>query len=376
MGNMPAQSLIDWMPDPVARYLAHTVSGRSIRDLARSAGCHASTILRQIRRVEAGRDDPLIDAALMALETTQIALASGPTKAGSNTRNTSKMPEIIASPLQPDPEKHIARLEHHARVVLRRLCEPDAVLAVAENMEKAVVVRDNGDGNSTRTAIVDTEIAQTMALKGWIACARPGRISRYRITATGRSDLIRLLAREESRVTAAVGHGFAEAAHPFDGATRVGAAPKAARRSRFSSAESPLAALARRKDRDGSPFLADDLVQAGERLREDFELAQVGPQVTQNWDRFLTGVSSSAPDSGTGDGPSRARTRVVGALGDLGPGLSDVALRCCCYLEGLESAEKRMGWSARSGKIVLRIALQRLKRHYDGITSQDRMMIG
>lgn len=374
MENMPVQSLIEWMPEPVVRYLAHTVSGRSIRDLARNAGCHASTILRQIRRVEAGRDDPLVDAALMALETTHIALASGPLLAGPNTRNT---PNMIVSPLQHDTEKHIARLEHHARVVLRRLCEPDAVLAVAENMEKAVVVRDSGDGKSTRTAVVDNEIAQAMALKGWIACARPGRISRYHITATGRSDLIRLLAREESRASAAVGHGFAEAPTPFDGATPVAAAPRGSRRSRFSSAESPLAALARRKDRDGSPFLAEDLVQAGERLREDFELAQVGPQVTQNWDRFLTGASSSAlPDSGTGDGPSRARTRVVGALGDLGPGLSDVALRCCCYLEGLESAEKRMGWSARSGKIVLRIALQRLKRHYDGITSQDRMMIG
>jgi uncharacterized protein DUF6456 len=373
MEKVPAYCLIDWMPDAVTRYLAHTVSGRPIRDLARSAGCHASTILRQIRRVESWRDDPLVDAALMALETAQNTLSSGPCNVRLNTRNTLKM---NASSLPSDPQTHLATLERHSTVILRRLCEPDAVLAVAENMEKAVVVRDGSDGKSARTAVVDTEIAQAMALKGWIACKQPGRISRYHITATGRSDLIRLLAKEECRASAAVGQGFAEAQTPFDSASPVGNAPKASRRSRFCSAESPLAGLARRKDRDGSPFLNDDLVQAGERLREDFELAQVGPQVAQNWDRFLTGPSSSAPDSGTGDGPSRARNRVVGALGDLGPGLSDVALRCCCYLEGLESAEKRMGWSARSGKIVLRIALQRLKRHYDGITSQDRMMIG
>jgi Domain of unknown function (DUF6456) len=372
MEKVPVYCLIDWMPDTVARYLAHTVSGRSIRDLARHAGCHASTIMRQIRRVEAWRDDPLVDAALLTLETAQISPSSG-ADAGLNTRNTDKM---TASPLQTDPETHLATLEHHSAVILRRLCEPDAVLAVAENMEKAVVVRDCGDGNSSRTAVVDTEIAQAMALKGWIACAQPGRVSRYRITATGRSDLIRLLAKEESRASAAVGQGFAEAQAPFGAASPVGNAPKVSRRSRFSSAESPLAGLARRKDRDGTPFLNNDLVQAGERLREDFELAQVGPQVAQNWDRFLTGANNSAPDSGLGDGPSRARSRVVGALGELGPGLSDVALRCCCHLEGLESAEKRMGWSARSGKIVLRIALQRLKRHYDGITSQDRMMIG
>ena len=53
------------------------------------------------------------------------------------------------------------------------------------------------------------------------------------------------------------------------------------------------------------------------------------------------------------------------ALADLGPGLGDMVLRCGCYLEGLEVTEKRMGWSARSGKIVLRIALQRLRRQVE-----------
>ena len=46
---------------------------------------------------------------------------------------------------------------------------------------------------------------------------------------------------------------------------------------------------------------------------------------------------------------------VAAALRDLGPGLGDVALRVCCFLEGIEAAEQRMGWAARSGKIVLRI---------------------
>ena len=48
----------------------------------------------------------------------------------------------------------------------------------------------------------------------------------------------------------------------------------------------------------------------------------------------------------------------------LGPGLSDVVFRVCCFLEGLETAEKRLGWSARSGEVVLKIALERLAAHY------------
>ena len=53
-----------------------------------------------------------------------------------------------------------------------------------------------------------------------------------------------------------------------------------------------------------------------------------------------------------------------------------MVLRCCCYLEGLEVAEKRMGWSARSGKIVLRIALMRLRRHYEETGNTSARLIG
>lgn len=117
---------------------------------------------------------------------------------------------------------------------------------------------------------------------------------------------------------------------------------------------------------------------AGERLREDFELAQLGPRVAQNWERFMTGGDRGGfnPNAGTTGGSERARDRVALALRDLGPGLGDMVLRCCCFLEGLETAEKRLGWSARSGKIVLRIALQRLKRHYDETYGGASPLIG
>ncbi len=75
-------------------------------------------------------------------------------------------------------------------------------------------------------------------------------------------------------------------------------------------------------------------------------------------------------------GSQAARDRLAMALGALGPGLGDVALRCCCFLEGLEAAEQRMGWSARSGKIVLRIALMQLKLHYDANSDHWSPLIG
>lgn len=147
---------------------------------------------------------------------------------------------------------------------------------------------------------------------------------------------------------------------------------------RYNVAESPLAMLARRKGKDGKPFLESPLVQAGERFREDFELAQMGPKIAQNWEQFMTTGDRDclAPQGEITNGSRAARDRILSALEDLGPGLGDIIMRCCCFLEGLETAEKRMGWSARSGKVVLRIALQRLRRHYCEIQGAASAMIG
>jgi len=249
--------------------------------------------------------------------------------------------------------------------VLRRMAEQGACLALAPAMDTAVVVRETGDGPALRTAVVDRAVAEALALNDWIERYGEGRILRYRITTLGRAALKRLIAEAENgRVREATG---------LDKADPFGAPDADGKPYRYSMPESPLIALARRKDRSGQAFLSDDLLAAGERLREDFELSATGDAVPVNWeDVILGGDLPPAAKSGARD----ARDRVARALRVLGPGLGDVVLRCCCRLEGLEATEKDMGWAARSGKIVLRIALQRLKMFYDENSEAWSPLIG
>jgi len=363
-----------WIPQDVHHYLAHIGAGISIRDLARLTSCHASTMSRRIRRIEAQRDDPLIDAALRRMET-DLQLGSSALRERMEREITT-----MTNSTKPVGGEAIANFEKEACRILRRLCETGAVLAIAKDMDMAVVVREGAEGSSTRTAVVSQEIAQAIALRGWIETQGTGRILRYSVTSSGREKVRDLIGQFPMPTSDGARFGAAEAPVPFDrvAANDAGPSDAAARKTRYGLGESPLTALARRRDKDGKAFLADDLVRCGERLREDFELAQMGAQADQSLDRLLTaGATMPTPIApATAYGPEAARGRVVSALKDLGPGLSDVALRCCCYLEGLETTEKQMGWSARSGKVVLRIALQRLKRHYDETLTQDAQMIG
>ncbi len=121
-------------------------------------------------------------------------------------------------------------------------------------------------------------------------------------------------------------------------------------------AESPLAWLVRRGMVSAVQFAA------GERLRQDFLMAGRGPSVTMRWD--------AVPGRGHGGGgdPTTAqigaRQRFDGAVAAAGPGLADVLWRVVCVGEGLETAERALGWPARAGKLVLTLALDRLAAHY------------
>ncbi|WP_299477512.1 DUF6456 domain-containing protein [Cypionkella sp.] len=370
----PPPTLPGWLPDAVRLYLDHTEDGQSYRALARREGRHASTVMRAVRRFETRRDDPLLDAALVALTLGKLLHLPAINKDDCPMSAPVSPHNIVADE---------ATILAEGKRILRRLVEPGAVLAFAPDMEKAVVMREFPDGHTARTAVVERSIAQAFALKDWITCRKPGRVATYEISSSGRAALRRMVD-EDARAG-----GFAEAQEEFGGQPHDWDAGAAAagddagpnsgpRRIRYNLAESPVTVLGRRRDKDGKLYLEPNLVAAAERLREDFELAQMGPRVAQNWERFLTGADRGnfRTEAGIADGPRAARDRVAGALRDLGPGLGDVALRVCCFLEGIETAEQRLGWAARSGKVVLRIALQRLRKHLDETYGRSGPLIG
>ena len=105
---------------------------------------------------------------------------------------------------------------------------------------------------------------------------------------------------------------------------------------------------------------------AGERLRADWERAQLAPRVTMSWDAAPVaqgrGGSAAAPDlSGA---QIDAKRRFDDAIAAAGPGLADILWRIVCAGEGMRDAETALGWPARAGKLVLTFALDRVAAYY------------
>ncbi len=126
--------------------------------------------------------------------------------------------------------------------------------------------------------------------------------------------------------------------------------------------ESPLAWLARRRSRAGRTYIEPHQLQAGERLRADFSYANLMPRTTSNWSNPLSSSRSGA--AYVTDMMIAARQRVHQALDAAGPEFAGLLLDVCCFLKGLEEIERERIWPARSAKVVLQLALERLARHY------------
>jgi hypothetical protein len=124
--------------------------------------------------------------------------------------------------------------------------------------------------------------------------------------------------------------------------------------------ESPLSWLHARG------HLSNRQMLAGETLRGDYESAALGPHVTMSWENIPPSRQKRSAPSGLNrtERMMQAKQRFDSALIALGPDLSDIAWRVICVGESIPAAEREMSWPVRSGKIVLKIALDRLAAFY------------
>jgi hypothetical protein len=251
-------------------------------------------------------------------------------------------------------------------MILRRLARRNGRLAPLPASETsgqpptgdcAVVV----DGRATEGPAIAAETVRQWLSDGLIERCSEG----YRISAAGLSWLRRALSSGDERFQSQHQTRAARIIE-FEGARR-GAI--------VNEGESPLRWLAGRKDKKGAPLLAAFQIEAGERLRADYQFAGLTARVTSSWSPTAQiGGTGGAPNDATAlqDHVLAARQRVVRAVAAVGPELSGILVDVCCHLQGLEEAEKTEGWPQRSGKVILQIALTRLARHY-GLVS-DRQL--
>ena len=122
-------------------------------------------------------------------------------------------------------------------------------------------------------------------------------------------------------------------------------------------AESPLSWL------HAHGHLEERLFDAGERLRADYEYAQLVPSVTMRWDPVRSKTTGDQGLTQT-ERQMAARDRFNSAIGHAGKGLEDILWRVVCAGETLPIAEKALQWPARSGKLVLKLALDRVADYY------------
>jgi hypothetical protein len=129
-------------------------------------------------------------------------------------------------------------------------------------------------------------------------------------------------------------------------------------------AESPLARLATAAA-GGAPFLAAHQVEAGERVRRLVERAQLQPRVTMSYSPAHTsGGNGPGHAAEMSDMAADARRALAASLGALPRDCADVVLDVCGLLKGLQRVESERGWPRRSAKLVLRIGLEQLARHF------------
>ncbi|MDA7551745.1 helix-turn-helix domain-containing protein [Rhodobacteraceae bacterium] len=133
-----AENRFKWLPIAAQHYHLHKEQGKPIRTIARDRGCHASTVSRQVKRIQRMLDDPAVRATLNKLKQVQSL----------------QSPQLPSKPEAESEEKRILRL----------LRTKGAVLVLAENMQKALIVTEEQAQSTIPIGTVSAEVAQALAM--------------------------------------------------------------------------------------------------------------------------------------------------------------------------------------------------------------------
>lgn len=250
-------------------------------------------------------------------------------------------------------------LTREARRALQALARPQAI--AAKTATDDYEISQLRAGQTVRLGAFDKEMLAVFLTRDWLRpqATAEGEAPRFVITCSGRAFLLRETAPSDPylnqhRVMRSRTIGL-------DGETEIVVT--------MNLAESPLAWL--RSRRVGQPKISDAEFEAGERLRQDYTMAQMAPRVTADWTRASMDAPGRNGIEAMSESAIRARMRVSKALAACGPGLADVLYAICCELKGIGPFEQETGWPQRSAKVVLKIALNRLARHYGLIASMQ-----
>lgn len=244
-----------------------------------------------------------------------------------------------------------ARLDRAAARLLAALAQDGAYALEDPFAEDGLIVRIGGTGMSLGCGRFPTSAGNTL-LAADLVERSVGRRTRLTISAAGRAKLKR----------DAAGDGTPYLAQHLD--LIEGGAGDGPDRTVRDASESPLAWMARRRDRDGRPLIDAACFEAGERLRRDLTIAALMPRMGVDWSGGKVDGGGPRDPSAASDAMLAGRQRVRSALDAVGSDLSGLLIDLCGFLKGLERIEAERRWPARSAKVVARIALARLAEHY------------
>ena len=273
-----------------------------------------------------------------------------------------------------------ARAQGEATRLLARLAVPGAFLGPSADGRDAWSIGvtgarrlAGGGGVSLAGGVVSGETVRELLSAGVLEQVAGAARQRLALSGAGHARLRRAEAAGASSdarsanpaanpsVNASANPWLAQHADLADGERRVDGEM---RRVCINHAESPLAWLRRRRDRSGAAMIDEIAFAAGERLRADMTRARMTPRVTASWEPAASAGNGARLRQEPGDMALAARQRVARALAAAGDEFAGVLVDVCGFLKGLEQVEQERGWPARSGKLILRMALARLAAHY------------